>query len=274
MFRTRLFFYFGLLGVLILIFLSLPDRVSNTFKSLVNQGSIPLLSSSHGFFQRIENAWRSLFELSDLQSENQKLQNELAELRLQVNHLENVSQENERLIRLLHLVESSPWTSLVARVVGRVPGQWNQSLWIDQGQSRGLQEGMAVISAEGIVGKIVEVFPQWSRVMLLTDENCKVGAKVRESGEMGVLEGSLAKADNVLNYLPRDAEAKAGDTVVTSGLSKFFPEGLSIGTVLRVHDDAYGLFQYAEVKPSTNLGKLNEVIVVLSKEKPVSEEGA
>ncbi len=273
MFRNRLFLYLSLIGILIILFLCLPNQFGNSFKSFLNQSTVPVLNSSHGFFEKIGNIFEGLFQFSTIKSENQKLQMELAELRLKVDHLQNVTEENERLTQLLHFVEESPWKSLSARVVGRAPSQWNQSLWIDQGKINGVQEGMAVVSAEGVIGKIAETFPEWSRVMLLSDENCKVGAMIRESGELGILQGNASKGNYVLNYLPREAQAKPTDAIVTSGLSEFFPSGLTIGVVSKIYDDAYGLFQYAEVKPNANLGKLREVIVVLSKEKPIPEEG-
>jgi rod shape-determining protein MreC len=126
---------------------------------------------------------------------------------------------------------------------------------------------MGAVNADGIVGKVVEVLPESSRVLLLIDESCKVGAMVEESQEMGILQGGRFGKGFILNYLPRDAKAKVGDHVLSSGLSKFFPSGAHIGTISKVQDDDYGLFQFAEVKPNVRFGELEEVLVIVSQEK-------
>jgi rod shape-determining protein MreC len=131
---------------------------------------------------------------------------------------------------------------------------------------------MGVVNAEGIIGKVVEVMPESSRVLLLIDEGCKVGAMVESSQEMGILQGSRFGKGCVLNYLPRDAKAKAGDKIISSGLSKFFPPGAHIGTVSKVQDDDYGLFQYAEVKPGVKFGELEEVLVIVTQESEQKSE--
>jgi rod shape-determining protein MreC len=233
----------------------------------MNQTTVPVLGFSQGFFRRVDDFFEVFLNLWKIQDENKDLKQELGKLRLEVDRLKYLSRENERLVKLLDFVKQSPWTVLPSRVIGRAPSLWNQSVWIDRGLLHGLQVGMGAVNADGIVGKVVEVLPESSRVLLLIDESCKVGAMVEESQEMGILQGGRFGKGFILNYLPRDAKAKVGDHVLSSGLSKFFPSGAHIGTISKVQDDDYGLFQFAEVKPNVRFGELEEVLVIVSQEK-------
>lgn len=264
MLRSRTFFAAIFICILPLIFLGLPDRFVYKLKSVMNQMTVPVLKASHKIFNHVDNFFETFTEIWGYREENLRLKKDLERLQLEVDHLNTASVENERLLKLLQFKHESPWKVIPARVIGRSPSDWNQGLWINRGRLDALKEGMAVVSGEGGVGKIVEVSDEWSRVLLLVDRNCSIGAMVGNTEETGILQGDLTRC--ILNYLPRDAQSRPGDAVVSSGLSKFFPKGVRIGKIVRVMDDAYGLFQYAEVEPSVNFGKISEVLVIISNE--------
>ncbi|MBI1882961.1 MAG: rod shape-determining protein MreC [Chlamydiae bacterium] len=270
LFRKRILLYLALLSLVPLVFLGLPKAFVQHLRNSMNKISVSTLDLSEKSVQKLKNFWGSWGDVQPLRDENSILKNQIGLLKLEVDQLKSASSENERLLKILHFAEGSSWNLLPAHVIGRSPSHWNQSVWISVGENQRIREGMAVLSPDGVVGKIVEVMPQWSRVLLVTDENCKMGVVAERTHEMGILQGLGAKC--VVNYLPREAELKSGDRILSSGLSRFFPAGLEIGKVIRVQDDAYGLFQYAEVSPSARFGKLEEVLVIVSKEKEYVEE--
>lgn len=263
MFR-RLLLYLILLSFLPLLFVGLPDAFVQNVRSFMNRMTTPVLGISSHFFGRVDDFFDSFFEFLNIQEENKNLKEEIGELRLELDRFRYQARENERLVRLLNLVQQSSWEVLPARVIGRSPSQWNQSVWIDRGKLDGLKVGMAVSNANGAVGKVVEIHPRRARILLLIDETCKVGSQVLETQEIGILQGNPSGAGCILNYLPQSAQAKTGDQVVSSGFSKFFPPSLKIGTIGRIQDDPYGLYQYAEVVPSVNFGQLQEVLVIMT----------
>lgn len=261
--------YIALFSLLPLVLIGLPRALTRHWSFFFNETSVPILKFSERFINRAKNFLFVLGNFSQEEEEQNHLKREVTRLRFERDQFKNVSLENERLVNLLHFIQESSSVLLSTRVVGRAPSRWNESVWIDLGAKDGLEPGMAVLSYEGVAGKIVEVMPKWSRVLLLIDENSKVGAVVERTREIGILEGRGLSC--VLKFLPREAQVKPGDRVVTSGLSRFFPPGLEIGRVVKVQDDAEGLFQYAEVSPEVHFGKLEEVSVVMTKERGIKE---
>ena len=270
MFRFKTLIYLACIVLLPLLFVGLPKGVLEPVRSLINKISVPVVNFSHQVFQKTSEFFSVFPDFWKIRAENERLVKEIEQLTLEVDRLRYLFDENARLLKLLDFADQTAWKTISARVIGRAPSQWNQSVWINRGSQHGLQEGMAVITVQGVAGKVVEVMPEWSRVLLLIDENCSLGAKALDSGEIGVIKGGGAGC--VLQYLPRESKTKSGDQIISSGLSKFLPPGINIGTVVRVQDDALGLFQYAEVLPSVHFEILEEVLVILSKENTVSEK--
>lgn len=272
MFRFKIFIYVILISLLPLLFLGFPENFVQKTKTFMNRFSVPVLGFSHQLFSRVDDFFEVILDIWTVRGENEKLKNEVGKLQLEVERLKYLSDENIKLVELLEFAKMTPWKVLPARVIGRIPSQWNQSIWIDRGSKEEVKEGMAVITADGVVGRVIEVFPEWSRVLLLIDESCKIGAVISGINEMGIHQGSRIGRKCVLKYLPLDSKAKAGDFVVTSGLSKYFPPGIKLGTVQKVLDDELGLFQYAEVAPGVDFSNLQELLVILSGEKSYPSE--
>ena len=153
------------------------------------------------------------------------------------------------------------YASIVANVVGRDPSNWNASLIIDRGHAEGIEVGQSVVSLLGVVGRILEVGHNTSKVILVSDPTFAVAAVVQRSRENGLLTGTL---QGVLRfqYLTENADVKVGDTLVTSRISTAFPEGILIGQITDVQASANAHNVECLVEPAVDLSELEEVIVI------------
>jgi rod shape-determining protein MreC len=193
----------------------------------------------------------------------QKMKRETGGLKARLAALEEVSASNKRYARLLDIRNRLNYKCEAALVVARDPASWNSSLMINKGKADGIQPGMAVINALGVVGKVAEVAKNVSKVILINDSGFSVAVVNQRSRESGLLGGSLS-GDCRLFYLPQDADIRVGDEVVTSTLSSVFPEGLRVGIVSEVYPGEPGMPPRAVVEPVIEPGKIEEVLVIVS----------
>jgi rod shape-determining protein MreC len=130
---------------------------------------------------------------------------------------------------------------------------------------------MAVISPEGVIGQILKAAPHYATVLLFSDYNSAIDSIVQRTRAKAIIEG---KGENrcQLKYLLRAEEVIVGDTIVTSGLGGNFPKGLMVGEIRKVDKKGHGIFQYAELVPSVDLTKLEEVLVITESSLPLQEE--
>lgn len=204
----------------------------------------------------------------ELAKRNEQLRTENEALRQQVRALSETGRENIRLSELIKLKEHNPPRTIGARVIGRDASNWWKSIQIDRGADDGLRENMAVVNADGLIGKTVRVTAGESRVLLLLDPACKVSALLQDSREPGVVEGVDAAFNRGgrchMTYVGRATQPKPGESIMTSGLGGVFPKGFLIGTVVRAQlDSQTGMYQDIEVKTAVNFRELEEVIVIL-----------
>lgn len=272
MFRFRFLFYLSFIIFLPLLFLGLPQTVLRSVRTSINQVSVPMLGFTQTLFQRVDDFFQVILDIWNVREENQNLKKETGELILELEQLRHLSHENQRLVDLLQFVMESSWNVMPARVIGRSPSQWNECIWIDRGSVDGVKRGMAVVQSQGVIGKVVETTDHASRVLLIIDPSCKVGAMNRRTQDMGIL-GGKGEALCVMDYIPLNSDTKVGDEIVSSGLSRFFPSGIPVGVVKKIQENEFGLFLNAVITPHVNFGKLREVLVVMSKDRNIPEDG-
>jgi len=190
------------------------------------------------------------------------LRQEVAGLKRDLLAVQEVALENQRLKNLLEFKESTDLKLVPARVVGRSATAWYQSFVLDKGSSAGVRVDCPVVTPAGVVGRVFEAGPSASRVLLLTDANSAVDALVQSTRAQVLVEGRLDPICRVL-YLARGDEAAPGDRVVTSGLGGVFPKGLLLGEISRIQVRPGEVFHTAELIPSADFSRLEEVFVVL-----------
>jgi rod shape-determining protein MreC len=194
--------------------------------------------------------------------QNEKLRSYIDFLRKKLNDSFEISQENARLKNLLSLKNNTPYKVITARVIGRDPSNWSSAIIIDKGSLQGVKKDCPSISFLGLVGRVVEVESSISKVMLINDPNLSVSAITQRSRQEGLVCGSLGGA-LIMKYLPKESDIKINDIVVSSGLTKIYPKGLLIGTVIDLGEEFSSLSKYAVVKPAVELGSLEEVLVII-----------
>jgi len=232
------------------------------FESLVVGITAPVQKVVWGVIGGMGSVWRGYFYLVGLEKENQALKRELQELRLQMNRYQEAALANERLRALLNFKKSIATPLLPAQLVAFDPSGWFQTILIDKGRNDGVVQDMAVVSAEGLVGRVIGVGNQHSKVLLIIDGNSAVDAFIQRSRARGVLVG-LGREMCLLKYVQRNEDVQVGDKVISSGMGGVFPKALLVGTVREVVRGSSGLFQRVEVEPAANFSRLEEVMVVI-----------
>ncbi|MCR3923223.1 MAG: rod shape-determining protein MreC, partial [Firmicutes bacterium] len=214
-----------------------------------------------------------------LLAENERMREQLAVATSLEARLVELREENDRLRRMLDLRAASSYELMSAEVIARDPSNWFNTITINKGSRHGVEQGMAVVTTDGLIGNIDSVSPTSAHVLLLTDGRRGVGALVqrsREPGAVGVVENDPDNAAYLrMKDLPREANIQAGDTIISSGLGGFFPKGLVIGYVINAETDEMGLTQYAQVLPAANFNRLEEVFIVIPQNVPevIPDEG-
>lgn len=230
----------------------------------------PLQRGATSVYKKLGNVWKGYLYLVHVQKENEELKKKLAELQRENDQMREMVLSLERLRNLLQFREANPVKALVAEVIGRDPTSWFKSLTINKGEKEGVRRGMAVISPEGVVGQILKVGPSYSVVLLITDYNSAVDSIIQRTRAKAIVEGGGENRCQ-LKYLLRTEDVVIGDRVVTSGLAGNFPKGVMIGEIRKVDKRGHGIFQYAELIPSVDFTRLEEVLVVQESPPPVEE---
>jgi len=206
------------------------------------------------------NLWHNYFYLRGVRAENRELKAEIERLRLDQVRLNEDAAQARRLQALLAFKEQFISQTLPAQVIGSGGSEQSRIVYIDKGQHDGLKPDMAVITVDGIVGKVLKVFGSTSQVLLIDDQSSGVGAILEKTRLQGILRGTSG-GEVVLERIMTDNPVQPGEEVRTSGGDRIFPKGLPVGTVTRVGNGS-DLFLSIRVRPAANLSKLEEVLVV------------
>jgi rod shape-determining protein MreC len=210
------------------------------------------------------NLWHNYVYLRGVRTENRQLKEQIEQLRLEQVRLNEDAVQAHRLQALLAFKEQYISRTVAAQVIGSSGSDSSRMLYIDKGENQGLKRDMAVITADGIVGKVLQVFPSVSQVLLINDQSSGVGTILEKSRLQGFLKGT-ATGEVVLEGVMSDEQVAPGERVLTSGGDQIFPKGLPVGTVTKV-GAGKDLFLNIGIKPAVNLGKLEEVLVVTERQ--------
>ncbi len=214
--------------------------------------------------------WRGYVALRGAHAEAARLDRELGTARRERDALVQVRAENDRLRALLGFAQSAPDLAVVgARVIGVQldPKGALQLLTIDRGSAHGVAPMMPVVTADGVVGRVHSVFRGTSDVLLLVDRNSSVAARVERSRARANVRGLSLPDLCRLDYVLRSEDVIEGDALVTSGTDGIFPRGLRVGRVTHVKRGTYGLYQTGDVIPAVNVTRLEEVLVITSRDR-------
>ncbi len=227
----------------------------------------PVLAVS-GFFERIitgvynaiDSAGEGYAFLVRTRRENTRLREEVARLKLENAVTNELLTENERLRELLGFRKLQPLSSVTAQIIGKDSSSSSRTITINKGTEDGLEKGMAVITAEGVVGKIQAALSGTSKIVLLTDPLSTLAVRVQRNREEGLLEGKLERCS--LKYVSYYADIQADDLLVTSGLDGVYPRGLPVAKVSKVTKHESSAYQVVVAEPVVHLSRLEEVLVL------------
>ncbi|MEX2325097.1 MAG: rod shape-determining protein MreC [Nitriliruptoraceae bacterium] len=212
----------------------------------------------------IGGAFRNVQEMFTLRVENQRLRETNADLRERRRTLTDLERENRELRRLLNMQERGSFETVTARAVALAPSSFEWTITIDAGSVDGVERNMPVVNGDGLVGRVVQVMPRSSRVLLAIDPSFFAAARTARTAEVGSIEGRGGDP-MVMRPLDPNADITQGDEIVTSAYQGgVFPAGVPIGIVADVGDPAARLAREVTVRPFVDFTRLHHVLVVLS----------
>lgn len=223
----------------------------------------PFLVASHALSYTLQETASRLGRFWNLYRNHSELVKRLAELEQKQVEFEELAKENTRLRELLQFKKGIPAKTIASRVIGRDPAPWRRTILIDKGLVHGIKKRMAVVSAQGLVGRIVEVAPLSARAILVLDPESRVSALFQESRDLGIAEGDGSSWLRV-SHIDRDSTVKVGDQVLSSGLGGVYPKGIPIGRVEMIGSEKGSLELFATVRPFVNFSKLEEILCIAS----------
>lgn len=270
-----------LVGVLFLQVLGLAVQVkrggSDTENTrLIRIWSVDAITPFERCLVRVQNGtsniWHNYFYLRGVRAENRELKDQIERMRIEQVRFSEDAAQARRLQTLLAFKEQFISKTVAAQVIGSSGSDLSRIIYIDKGSDAGLRRDMAVMTADGVVGKLLLVYPAVSQVLLINDQSSGVGVILKSSRLQGVLRGTPT-GEVVLERVMSDEQVPVGDPVLTSGGDQIFPKGLPVGNVGKVANGK-DLFLNIKVKPAANLSKLEEVLVLVEKQErqPIADD--
>jgi rod shape-determining protein MreC len=219
---------------------------------------------SHGAGKGARGIWSNYIDLRNVREQNLDLQAEIERLRLEEGAIAEDARQGQRLQRLLDFKEHYIYKTVTAQVIGTAGSDRSRLLIVDKGSNDGIALEMPVITPDGIVGKVREVFPDSAQVLEISDQASGAGVMLETTRIRGVLRGNAYGQPQIINILPDD-RIKPGERVLTSGGDQIYPRGLPVGVVKRVaNDPERNPYIDVIVEPGANLSRLEEVLIITS----------
>jgi rod shape-determining protein MreC len=217
-----------------------------------------LVSDISGYLSGI---WNKYFNLILVQEKNTELKKEINRYYAKKTLYREAYLENQRLKKLLKFTKDIDSEYLAAQVTGKDSSKWFKTIIVNRGKDSGVGINFPVIVPAGVVGQVIEVSQNYSKVLLITDRMSGVDSLVQENRGRGIVSGTN---DDIceLKYLLRKFDVEKGQHIITSGMDGVFPKGLRIGKITQVTKKTSGIFQEVSVKPFVNFEKLEEVLIV------------
>ncbi len=256
--------FFVVISILLLLFPA--SKPAHTARIALSYSLYPSLhyGAKYGYF--IRNVPANFVALLETDQENRKLKTRLREAQVALQSASVLTAENERLVREIHLSHGLPWSGSWARIINKTPADWYGSFFIDKGSDDGIAVNDTVLGMQeeraGLAGRVFEVYPKFSKVLLLTNSAASAVCAIAPAGLEALVEGRGTWLLNV-NYVPEETGLAVGAELVTSPTGLLFPQGILVGKVTKVYQrESFMNFITADVAPAVNVNTLKEVFVV------------
>lgn len=273
--RRGSFHFFVLLFLLLFIGILLLGSYSTGRFGVFHQLTLEALGPVQGFFTKISLGTSKFTDeyirLWNLQKTNDQLRLELDVSREKVDKYRAAYSKYRFLEAALEFKKQNSLLLLTARVVGKDPSFWFQTLIVDRGKNDGVVIGMVARTYRGVVGQVVQVADNYSKVLLANAPSSAIDALVQSSRVRGILKGA-GEQGYTLQYVQRKPEVKVGDVIVTAGIGGVFPSGIPLGTVSKVNARRRGMFVDVLVEPAVDFSRLEFLFINLSEEHLLIDE--
>lgn len=257
-------FFYITLGILVILFLNFyreglyQKKLKNFFYSI----SIPFQTTLWQAGIKVSDFFKTISDIKNLKKENEELKSKNEELLAKVSDLENIKKENQTLRDALGLGLEKDFNLVMARVVSKDISR--DEIEINKGLKDGISKDLPVITSQKIlVGKISEVYDNFSKVMLISDKNSSFSAKIAGKEITGVVKGN-GSFDAFLDLVPKEDEILPGDLVITSILGNIFPEGLLVGEIKDVKKTDIDPFQQAAISLFSNINNFDQLFIIVN----------
>lgn len=198
--------------------------------------------------------------LWNVRAENKRLQALVDKYLEELGEYREGYSTNLYLEELLEFKEKLSFEPLAARVVGKEPAYWYQTIVVDRGKKDDVLEGMIVLAPSGVVGQVIHAGEHYSKILLANAPSSAIDAMIQKNRIRGILKGA-GERGYVLHYVLKNADIEEGDYIVTAGIGGVFPAGIPLGQVSKIHKKRRGMFQEIEVQPHVDFQKLEFVFI-------------
>ena len=223
----------------------------------------PVRSTSHAAMQPIYEmsllpsyakhwASGSLQSKEALRRENMQLKSQLIHAHAKLQQQDYILAQNARLQGILSTTKPEQFDLNLAQVIGTDTNLLRQIVVLNKGKQDGVQVGQTVIDEDGILGQIINVYPNTSRLLLITDDQQSVAVTVKRTGQRAIVTGQGIPSALSLNYVFKTSDVRVGDELVSSGLGGRIPAGYRVGRIAHIKDGQADNFRIIEVTPSAN----------------------
>jgi rod shape-determining protein MreC len=210
----------------------------------------------------VRSTWSNYIDLRHVRQQNANLQQQIASMRVQQAAIAQDAIQGHRLQSLLAFQQHYVAATVAAQVIGTSGSDLSRVIYLDKGSADGLKSDQAVITPDGIVGKLRDVFPHTSQVLLINDQTSGAGVLLASTRIRAILHGTSAGRVVITNLTP-DSRILPGETILTSGGDQVYPRGLPVGTITSVAPDPdHQPYTLIQIKPAANLSQLEEVLVI------------
>jgi len=223
----------------------------------------PLQSISAKATSAARNFWDDYLDLLSVREENQRLKAVLKSYEEDLATYREAYTTYLRLQQELDFRKGTDFPPLTARVIGKDPSFWFHTIIVDRGENDGVVEGMVALNSNGIVGQVIHVSNNYSKVLLAIAPSSAIDVFVQKTRVRGILKG-VGENGYQLHYVLKNAEVSRGDHIVTAGIGGVFASGIPVGTVSAVHRKTRGMFLEIEVEPTVDFQRLEFLQLNLS----------
>ena len=256
--------FFAVLSVLLLIFPA--SKIAHTARIVASYSLYPSLHYGARYGHFVRNVPANFVALLETDQENRSLREKVRDLEIKLLNASASVAENERLAGELKLSRSLPWAGSWARIINKTPADWYGSFFINKGSDDGVEVNDTVLGMQddkaGLAGRVFEVYPEFSKVLLITNSAASAVCSIAPSGLEALVEGKGTWLLKV-NYVPEQSELAEGAEITTAAGGLLFPAGVPVGKVTKVYArESFMNFITADVTPAVDVNTLKEVFVV------------